>query len=612
MVEHGTPPIHDLSAVIVHHRRHDTIAAVVRGLVAQGVEPSRLVVVDNSEMPDEVEALRAALPSAVLVTVEPNRGYGAAVNAGLGTLRDSGQESLFTLVATHEVRVDEGCLQRLVSALEDPTLAAVGPELLTDGDEVWSMGGILSPTLRMPLHRRAIPLGDDLARPTRCVWLDGAIVVYRTSELPMRPFDESFFLYTEEVDLHLRLGYAGGELAVVPGARAWQQSDGTPPFYFARNLRLLNRRHAGFFGRTVGTSVPIFRRWAGLVASRRWSAAQDVWRGASVRLPRADSRVVMVNPLASALAHYVRETRQVLESTGVSADSIQFPEPSANGGSRIKWVLAYARSLRLARRLGRSMHSTNVLVCWPVLGLLDSLMIRTLAGRGSLVVHDPEPLVRAIGYDRLSAFISKTLSTRVLLVTHSSHAHRSLARSTGLSTEQIEMVPHPILTRPEMAPNAKLAMVSVLGQYKPDRDLDLLREIAAEADSAWRLTVMGRGWPSIPGWEVDARFASEAEFDERLRHSAVVLVPYRRFYQSGVAIRALEVGTAVVGPRESVLADVLGETSSWLADEDAATWLTSIRAAAGSSSADVVAVRDLYTASAVEGWSRLTAGVTNG
>ncbi|WP_314505828.1 glycosyltransferase [uncultured Microbacterium sp.] len=612
MSDRHDSPIDTLSAVIVHHRRHDTIRGIIDGLLTRGVDATRIVVVDNSDLPAKVDQLRTDLPTGVQLEVMRNLGYGAAVNVGLRALRDAGKEAPFTLVATHEVRVDEGCLHRLVAALQDPSLSAVGPELLTDHNRVWSMGGILSPVLRLPIHRRSIPITAAHAEPVSCDWLDGAIVVYRTRDLPLRPFDESYFLYTEEVDLHLRLGYAGGRIAVVASARAWQQSDGTPPFYFARNLRLLNSRHAGILGRTLGSALPILRRLAGLIARRRWSSARELWRGARTRLPQSDARVLLINPLGSALRHYVLEARQVLEASGVSTDSIQFLEPSANGGGRVLWIVEYIRKLHLARRLSRSMRSSQTVVCWPVLGLFDSLLIRIVAGKGSLVMHDPKPLVRAVGYGRLGAIVARTLAGRVKLVTHSRHAHRALARATGLASDRIELVPHPILTRAESGDRSGSALVSVMGQYKPDRDVALLANIAAKADQSWRLGVVGRGWPNIAGWTVEARFITEGEFENRLQESSVVLIPYRRFYQSGVAIRALEVGTPVVGPRDSVLSDVLGESSEWLTDDSVSSWLNSISIAVASTPSDVARARDSYIVGAVTGWARLAKEVRNG
>ncbi|MCR2764233.1 glycosyltransferase [Microbacterium sp. zg.B48] len=143
-----------------------------------------------------------------------------------------------------------------------------------------------------------------------------------------------------------------------------------------------------------------------------------------------------------------------------------------------------------------------------------------------------------------------------------------------------------------------------MGQYKADRDIELLVDIARLADPAWELTVTGRGWPSVEGWKVDARFVTELEFQSSLSSASVVLVPYKRFYQSGVAIRALEAGTPVVGPRNSVLADIVGESSGWLADDDAGSWIEAIRSALSTGATDIRQVQESSIRRAVVGWDR--------
>jgi hypothetical protein len=99
----------------------------------------------------------------------------------------------------------------------------------------------------------------------------------------------------------------------------------------------------------------------------------------------------------------------------------------------------------------------------------------------------------------------------------------------------------------------------VCGQYKPARDLELLVSLAPELRSrGYRLVVAGRGWPKIAGCEVDDRFLSENDLDQRIAASAAVLIPYSHFYQSGIAVRALELGVPVLGPRHPFLMDLFG------------------------------------------------------
>jgi hypothetical protein len=153
-------------------------------------------------------------------------------------------------------------------------------------------------------------------------------------------------------------------------------------------------------------------------------------------------------------------------------------------------------------------------------------------------------------------------------MTHSERAQLEVSEAVPAATTIV--VPHPIRAARRTVPTDKedRSIVTVLGQYKADRDIPLLEWLATVLPPQARLQIVGRGWPTVNGWQVDARFIPEEEFDATIQQSSVVLIPYRRFYQSGVAIRALEQDVPVVGPRASVLSEIFGAESSLLAGPD--------------------------------------------
>jgi hypothetical protein len=92
--------------------------------------------------------------------------------------------------------------------------------------------------------------------------------------------------------------------------------------------------------------------------------------------------------------------------------------------------------------------------------------------------------------------------------------------------------------------------------------------------------IVGRGWPAVAGWDVDARFVSEEELDYELAAAEVVLLPYQLVYQSGIAIRAAELGTATVGFLASNVSEIFGADWPGLLERDAtlAEWVEAIEA----------------------------------
>lgn len=274
---------------------------------------------------------------------------------------------------------------------------------------------------------------------------------------------------------------------------------------------------------------------------------------------------VVLNTLGGTLHHYSRALSATLRAEGGSVDELSIDEPSVAGTSGARWIRGYVSLLRHARRLGRR-HGpvrSTILVTWPVLGYLDLLIIALLIGRHvrvNVIVHDPIPLVRAVGYDAWSRRAARLVLDMLGhgLIVHSDAARRVTAEQ-GFAAHTSSL-PHPLLVEDERVAvgcvDTDSPVVRVLGQYKVDRDLRLMRSLAKAANDGITFEVHGRGWPAIDGWSVTDDYVSEERLDALIATSSAILVPYRRFYQSGIAIRSIESAIPIIGPAASSLADL--------------------------------------------------------
>jgi glycosyltransferase involved in cell wall biosynthesis len=293
--------------------------------------------------------------------------------------------------------------------------------------------------------------------------------------------------------------------------------------------------------------------------------------------------VWLYNPLPEALKHYEGALLDVLSAAGVPARSAGAPSIEVHGASKWQRARAAAAELAAHRRAGRGGH---LIVLWPTYGLLEpALWLPSWrAGRVSIVIHDPSPLRRQLGMGPVAASLGgrAARASHLRVVAHSETAADTL-RANGWASP--ELLPHPLLrARPRAQPvPADRGTVLVCGQYKPARNVELLVALGPQLRRAgYRAVIAGRGWPAVPGWEVIDRFLTETELDERMGRSAAVLIPYSHFYQSGIAVRAVELGVPVVGPEHPFLAELLGP--GWpglVAGEDAADWVAGVNAVAG-------------------------------
>lgn len=308
----------------------------------------------------------------------------------------------------------------------------------------------------------------------------------------------------------------------------------------------------------------------------------------------------MVNPLGGALHHYTLKLSETLRSAGLDVMSSSVSEPSSDGSSSVRWLLRYFRLLVSARaHRGRSVR---VLVTWPVLGHWDRILVPVLTGdrRSQVVMHDPRPLVRALGYNTLVKGLVRRLAPSSNVLVHSALAQEDLADG-GI---QSELVPHPIVPTPHPRRVPTRSVVRVLGQWKPDRNLDLLVQLAPLLPGV-ALEIVGRGWPSVPGWTVRDAFVSERELEELIDTSSAIVIPYRRFYQSGIAARALESAVPVVGRRHELSAMTGAEYPFLVPDAGStADWAISLKEAVASEAQVLDETRSRAAERASRAWER--------
>jgi hypothetical protein len=206
-------------------------------------------------------------------------------------------------------------------------------------------------------------------------------------------------------------------------------------------------------------------------------------------------------------------------------------------------------------------------------------------------MHDPIPLARTPGskvpgHGSCARYLAGRRFVRAAAILHSQEALQGIQQCMRLRKRVVLPLPmHPPRRKP--CREEKGVTVRVLGQYKADRDVGVLERLAVAAKAGSRYEIVGRGWGPVPGWKTIDRFVPEQELIELIQTSDAIVIPYRRFYQSDIAVRSLEGGTPVVGPEESSLKALVGTDSGWLATDD---WEAAAEAAVEASEEEVLEV----------------------
>ena len=194
----------------------------------ESVRGYQTVVVDNGSSDGTVDLVRERFPDVRLVEQE-NRGLAAGWNRGMREL-----DARYYLILNADAWLLGDAVERLVEfADEHPDAAVVGPRLRNpDGSLQRSVRGF--PTLwrlateylflrklapRSRLLNAFYACGFDHATVREAEFVMGAcMLVRREAAEQVGPLDESFFLFSEEVDWCWRFRQAGWKVLFFPGA----------------------------------------------------------------------------------------------------------------------------------------------------------------------------------------------------------------------------------------------------------------------------------------------------------------------------------------------------------------------------------------------------------
>jgi GT2 family glycosyltransferase len=204
----------DVSVSIVNTNSRELLLACLESLTSTDAE---IVVLDNASEDGSADAVRERFPHVRVIAQGFRAGFGANHNTVIRSTTGR-----YVYVLNEDTASDDWGLDRTVSYLDArPRVAALGPRLVyPDGHRQASAWRFPTPFVSAlslaTLGRLGVKQSSgDRAHPVD--WVTGAALVLRREALEaVGPFDEDFFLYSEEVDLQFRLRQAGWEAHYFP------------------------------------------------------------------------------------------------------------------------------------------------------------------------------------------------------------------------------------------------------------------------------------------------------------------------------------------------------------------------------------------------------------
>jgi N-acetylglucosaminyl-diphospho-decaprenol L-rhamnosyltransferase len=334
------PGLDALAVVVVSHNSSAHLPVLLGALADQLQPDDEFVVVDNASGDDSAElATRAGVHT---IAQRENEGFGAGCHKGA-----SATGAPLLLFLNPDSVPQPGCLQALREAARThPDWAAWQPAILQGDGTINTDGGVVHYSGLGWAGDCGKPVSNMSREPYEVAFPSGAALVVRRSVWDeIGGLDPSYFLYSEDLDLGLRMWLAGHRAGIVPTARVvhgYEFDKGQQKWFFLERNRW----------RTVLAVYPpvlLALLAPGLLAIElaiHAAAARGGWLGAKLR---ADAAVLAGLPVTLRRRRAVQATRRITAKEFAShltakLDSPYLPVRDGNPAARAQ--AAYWAALR--------------------------------------------------------------------------------------------------------------------------------------------------------------------------------------------------------------------------------------------------------------------------
>jgi GT2 family glycosyltransferase len=207
------------SVVVPNLNGAELLGACLEAVSMQTVGDVETIVVDNGSRDGSVALIRERFPGASVLELGENRGFAAAMNAGI----DAAAAPLVAFLNNDAVPAPD-CLAELERCLErHPQAVAATAKLVSTADDgtLDGAGDGLTPSFLPFVHGHGRPDDGSWDVEVEVFGASGTASLWRADALrELGCFDERFFAYYEDVDLSFRARLRGYELWYAPFAVA--------------------------------------------------------------------------------------------------------------------------------------------------------------------------------------------------------------------------------------------------------------------------------------------------------------------------------------------------------------------------------------------------------
>lgn len=218
-----------IAIVIVGYNSQPYLDNCLKSIYNSTYKNFKVIFVDNLSKDSSLTFIAENFPSVVVVANVTNEGFAKANNIGIEKAKALGAKAI--LLLNPDTALDAHCLELLQSRSDGKTI--LQPAILLDPqkrtDKINTTGGVLSVlgfSYCSDYQKSISKITESSERPIA----SGAAMFVPTAILnKIGGFDETFFMYHEDVDLAWRARLAGYKIQLIPQAKVWHD------YSFGRN-----------------------------------------------------------------------------------------------------------------------------------------------------------------------------------------------------------------------------------------------------------------------------------------------------------------------------------------------------------------------------------------
>lgn len=221
-----------ISVIIVGFHSKDVLPECFQSITKQNASNIETIYVENCPEDSSIDWIQQNYPRVKCVAAEKNAGFGAGCNLGA---KNAVGEYLFFLNPDTEIRTAD-TLKNMVNFMENAKEIGIAAPLFSDLTDT-SLYGVPNKDIAIQYSGEK-ELGPKFSNlPGKCAWICGAgLMISRKLFTALHGFDEQFFMYSEDVDLCLRVRKEGYAIAQVMQTNVMHRGSESTKAWGKRNM----------------------------------------------------------------------------------------------------------------------------------------------------------------------------------------------------------------------------------------------------------------------------------------------------------------------------------------------------------------------------------------